>query len=122
MTRVPLCLDDPERPPWQAMSSPVGGPATEAIMGAVRTYSQADFATKLRMPEGIEYVLADSAEEIRDALDKGQAALVESCNGRAFVWREDGKFRVDTFFFGPRRELDYESEDEAVDYASSMCE
>jgi len=91
-------------------------------MSSPRRYSQADFATKLRVPEGIEYVLAEDAEEIRAALDSGRAALVESCNGRAFVWREDGMFRVDQFFFGPRRELDYASQDDAVDYVANMCE
>lgn len=91
-------------------------------MGNERIYSQADFGTKLRVPEGIPYVLADSAEEIHAALESGRAAMVESCNGRAFVWKDDGKYHVDQFFFGPRRELDYDEEDAAVDYASSMCE
>ncbi len=91
-------------------------------MSDVRRYHQSDFATKLRVPEGIEYVIADSAEEIRAAIDAGRAALVESCNGRAFVWKDGPKTRVDQFFFGPRRQLDYDSEEDAVDYASSMCQ
>jgi hypothetical protein len=91
-------------------------------MSSPRRYSQTDFATKLRVPEGIEYVLAENAREIRSAVDSGRAALVESCNGRAFIWRDDGAFHVDQFFFGPRRELDYSSEDDAVDYVANMCE
>jgi hypothetical protein len=91
-------------------------------MGIERIFSQADFATKLRVPEGTPYVLAETAEEIRAAVESGRAAMVESCNGRAFVWKEDGKYHVDQFFFGPRRELDYEDEEAAVDYAASMCE
>jgi hypothetical protein len=91
-------------------------------MGKERVFSQANFGTKLRVPEGLPYVLAETAEEIRAALESGRAAMVESCNGRAFVWKEDGKFHVDQFFFGPRRELDYDNEDGAVDYAANMCE
>ncbi len=92
------------------------------LVKARQRYSQSGYAQKLRVPEGIEFVRADTAEEIRRALDDGLAAFVESCNGRAFAWEADGAYHVDHFFFGPAEMRDFATKEEAVDYASDFCE
>jgi len=85
-------------------------------------FSQSDFSQKLRVPEGIEFIRADTAEDIRRALEAGIAAFVESCNGKAFAWESAGAYHVDHFFFGRAENRDFDSREEAVDFTADFCE
>jgi len=87
-----------------------------------KTFRQADFGVELRLPDGSGYVDAHGAEEIREALESGLAAFVEGCNGKAFIWRDGGIYRVDHFYLGRAKGYDFDSEEEAVDYAAELCE
>jgi len=90
-------------------------------VNSIKTFAQDEYAARLRVPEGTQFVEADSTGDIREALQSGRAAYVESCSGRAFVWKEGGLYKVDHFFFGPPRQIDYESEEDAVNYAAALC-
>ena len=87
-----------------------------------KTFHQADFATKLRVPEGAQYVDATVYEEVKAALEEGLAVHAESCVGRAFLWREDGTVQADMFFHSPAKALEFGTIEEAADWASELCE
>ena len=87
-----------------------------------KTFHQADFATKLRVPEGADYVEAGDYEQIKSALQENLAVFVESCSGRAFLWRDGDKIQADMFFHSPAQAREFSSVDEAADWASELCE
>jgi len=87
-----------------------------------KTYHQADFATKLRVPEGTEYVDANSYEDVKAGLEEGMAVHVESCVGRAFLWKAGDKIQADLFFLSPAKAMEFDTIDEAADWASELCE
>ena len=91
-------------------------------MEQVKEFAQDDYAARLRVPDGTPFIEVYSVDEIRAALECGRAAYLECCSGRAFVWKEGPLYKVDHFFFGPPRQIDYESEQDAVNYASTLCE
>ena len=86
----------------------------------VKTYHSADFASHLRVPEGIDYIEPHYEGEIREALENGKAVYVESYEGRAFVWPADGRFQADLFFTAEPMALSFDSLVEAVDWASTF--
>ena len=88
----------------------------------VKDFDPASFAAKLRVPPGTRYVEARGTERVREALVAGRAVFVQSCDGRAFVWREGPAYLADHFFMGPPRKLRFETLDEAVDFAAGLCE
>jgi len=87
-----------------------------------KTFHQADFATKLRVPEGAEYIDANSYEDVKAGLEQGLAVHVESCVGRAFVWKADGKFKADLYYLSPAKAFEFDTIQEAADWASELCE
>lgn len=80
------------------------------------------FAGDLRVPPGTRYIETSTAEKARQALGSGLAVYVQSCEGRAFVWKEGDAYLADHFFMGPPRKLRFETLEEAVDFASGLCE
>ena len=92
--------------------------------GEVKSFKPGNFPQQLRLPEGTEYVEPDTEEGIRAALDAGYAVYVQSCDGRAFVWPEEGGegYLADRFFFGPARQHRFESVEEAASFAAGLCE
>ena len=93
-----------------------------AVTRDKKTFRQANFAAKLRVPEGAEYVEASDYDEIKSALEEGLAVYVESCAGRAFLWREGEKIKADMFFHSPASAMEFDSIDAAADFASELCE
>jgi len=87
-----------------------------------QVYHQADHPMKLRVPEGIKYVEARSYEEIKAALEEGMAVYVESCDGRAFLWKQDGAVLADVFYLSDARPHDFGSLEEAADFAAELCD
>jgi len=87
-----------------------------------KTFHQDDFATKLRVPEGTNYVEAHNYEQIKEALEKGLAVYAESCDGRAFVWRDGDKFYGELFFRSPAKPMEFKDIEAAADFASGLCE
>ena len=87
-----------------------------------KTFQQDNFAIKLHVPEGMKYVDARHYEQIKDFLQKGWAVYAESCDGRAFVWREGDKYYGELFFMGPSKLMEFDSLEAAADFASGLCE
>jgi len=87
-----------------------------------KTFHQADFATKLRVLEGAEYIDANSYEDVKAGLEQGLAVHVESCVGRAFVWKADGKFKADLYYLSPAKAFEFDTIQEAADWTSELCE
>lgn len=85
-------------------------------------FSQKNFATKLRVPEGVPYVERSTIPEIRAALQEGYAVYGEGCDGRVFVWPAAAGYEADHFFFGPATAYHFDSADEAADFAAELCE
>ena len=93
-----------------------------AVQTAKKSFHQADFATKLRIPEDTPYVDATAYEDVKAALEQGVAVHVESCAARAFLWKSGDKILADMFFHSPAQAFEFNSIDEAADWASELCE
>jgi hypothetical protein len=89
----------------------------------IHEFHGADYAVKLRVPEGHEYVEASTIEEIREALDEGYAVFGEGCDGKAFVWpAEDDGFEADFFGLGPADSKHFDDAEAAADFLAGISE
>jgi hypothetical protein len=91
-------------------------------LGEIRSFNPRNFTQDLRLREGVAYVEGSTIEHARRALSLGFAVYAEGCDGRAFVWGDNDGYKADVFFMGPARHKEFDSLDEAADFAASMCE
>lgn len=85
-------------------------------------FSQKNYASKLRVPEGMPVVERDTIEEISAALDAGFAVYGRGCSGKVFVWPVENGYEADHFFFGPANAHHFDSVEEAADFAAELCD
>ena len=88
----------------------------------IKTFSQKNFATKLKVPEGTNYIDASSSEQIKEALSKGLAAHTQSCEGNTFLWQNRSKYCAEIYFLSSSQYQEFDSLDEAVDLVASCLE
>jgi hypothetical protein len=87
-----------------------------------KIFKQANYPMPLRLPDGTPYVDGAKYDDILESLRAGMAVFVQSCNGRAFIWRDGDRYLVDHFFFAPARHLQFASAEEAADFGADLCE
>lgn len=87
-----------------------------------RRFSQAHFAQKLGVPEGITYVDGSTIEDISASLREGLAVFGQGCDGKVFVWPSKDGYEADHFFFGPPTAHHFDSVEAAADFAAGLCE
>ena len=93
-----------------------------ANQAPVKYFHSANFATKLRVPEGMPYVEESTIDEIEEALQQGLAVHGGGCDGYVFVWPTDHGFEGDLYFMGLPRPYHFDSAREAADFASELCD
>jgi len=87
-----------------------------------KTFRQDDFAVELHLPDGKPYVEARTYDDIRTALQEGLAVYVESSEGRAFFWKENGSYAADVFFLAPAKKLTFNTLEDATEAALELVE